>query len=125
MQALVRRVISMIQHAGVWRQTALLSAVIVAIAYAADWIVNVWLMPGVTPYTPVATLIIAALIAPPFVFALLSQTEKVRTAQNHLAREQAARAALEAANEARSRFLANTSHELRTPLNGIIGYSEL
>ncbi len=125
MQALVRRVVSLIRNSGVWRQTALLSAVIVVIAFAADWAVNVWLMPGVTPYTPLATLIIAALIAPPFVYALLSQIEKARTAQSHLAREQAARAALEAANEARSRFLANTSHELRTPLNGIIGYSEL
>jgi signal transduction histidine kinase len=125
MLALVRRVVSLIRSSGVWRQTALLSTVIVVIAYAADWVVNVWLMPGVTPYTPIATLIIAALIAPPFVYALLLQTEKVCTAQSHLAREQAARAALEAANEARSRFLANTSHELRTPLNGIIGYSEL
>lgn len=31
----------------------------------------------------------------------------------------------EAANEAKSRFLANVSHELRTPLNAIIGYSEI
>ena len=31
----------------------------------------------------------------------------------------------EAANRAKSRFLANTSHELRTPLNAIIGFSEV
>ena len=31
----------------------------------------------------------------------------------------------EVANQAKSRFLANTSHELRTPLNAIIGYSEM
>lgn len=31
----------------------------------------------------------------------------------------------EAANLAKSRFLAGMSHELRTPLNGIIGYSQL
>lgn len=31
----------------------------------------------------------------------------------------------EAANQAKSTFLANTSHELRTPLNAIIGYSEI
>ncbi len=31
----------------------------------------------------------------------------------------------EAANQAKSRFLASMSHELRTPLNAIIGYSEM
>ena len=36
-----------------------------------------------------------------------------------------AKAAAEAANEAKSRFLASVSHELRTPLNAIIGYSEM
>jgi len=36
-----------------------------------------------------------------------------------------ARGAAEAANKAKSAFLANVSHELRTPLNAIIGYSEL
>ena len=33
--------------------------------------------------------------------------------------------AAEAANEAKSTFLANMRHELRTPLNAIIGYSEM
>ena len=36
-----------------------------------------------------------------------------------------ARAGADAANEAKSRFLASMSHELRTPLNAIIGYSEM
>jgi PAS domain S-box-containing protein len=36
-----------------------------------------------------------------------------------------ARRSAEAANEAKSRFLAGMSHELRTPLNAILGYSEM
>ena len=36
-----------------------------------------------------------------------------------------ARAAAEAATEAKSQFLANMSHEIRTPMTAIIGYSDL
>ena len=42
-----------------------------------------------------------------------------------LAREKASALRAEAANEAKSRFLATMSHELRTPLNAIIGFSEV
>ena len=37
----------------------------------------------------------------------------------------AAKAAAEAANTAKSSFLANTSHEIRTPLTSILGYADL
>ena len=56
--------------------------------------------------------------------AIDEQEQRLREQRHRLAIEQAA-AATEAANRAKSEFLANTSHEIRTPLNAILGFTEL
>lgn len=109
----------------IFRRTALISLALVSVAVFFDFAFNVLIFRAIENYTPWSTLAIVALVAPPAVFILLLQTERVHAAQSQLASEQAARIAAEAINRTQSRFLANTSHELRTPLNGVIGYAEL
>jgi signal transduction histidine kinase len=52
-------------------------------------------------------------------------TERTRDLVISMSEAQEARAAAEAANEAKSRFLANISHELRTPLTSVVGFAKI
>ncbi|MGE0741610.1 MAG: sensor histidine kinase [Hyphomonadaceae bacterium] len=106
-------------------RVAILSAAILAVVIVLDYLVNVVIAPGHTPYTPIATVVITLLVAPAFTAYVILQSAKVEKARVALEEERMARIAADGANMAKTQFLANMSHELRTPLNAIIGYSEM
>jgi len=100
-------------------------AVSVVAAVLLDYLINVVLMPGVTPYTPWGTVVTAGLIAAPSWWFIIGQNLALKAARDDLTATLAARDAAETQSAEKSRFLATMSHELRTPLNAIIGYSEM
>jgi signal transduction histidine kinase len=106
-------------------RVAILSGAILLVVVALDYLINVVIAPGHTPYTPVVTVAIALAVTPAAITYLLLQNAKVQKAQAALAEERVARQAADGANAAKTQFLANMSHELRTPLNAIIGYAEM
>jgi signal transduction histidine kinase len=102
--------------------TLLWSALCVAVAMIADYVVTILVFRDAQGYTPLITLCIATVVSFPTTYLLMNGSFNLRHARDELAK---ARDEAVSANRAKTLFFANMSHELRTPLNAIIGFSQL
>jgi two-component system cell cycle sensor histidine kinase PleC len=98
------------------------SALCIAGAMLADYLVTIVIANDPAHYTPLNTFVVAVLVAIPTSYVLVSSRIDLRNTRDELA---AARDAAVHADKNKTQFFANMSHELRTPLNAILGFSEL
>ena len=103
------------------KNTALLFLVVLVGTMGADYLVSVVLLADSHSYTPLNTLAITLVVGGPVCWYVTSQRLSLQLLKDDLGR---ARDAAEAANEAKSAFLATMSHEIRTPLNGVLGMAQ-